>query len=163
MQFRVGYYLYAILFWCSMLKPFSFLVHRGTVACVMGLVSILIFIIILRLRSCLCMGGKEYWNGRKKNLHQRNCRQKIFGTMTRCNSILTSWMQVERMSSLVNWMNWLTGIANSPGRWLFATSRCGIEFITAAAAHYDLARFGMEVTRNSPRQVDRDGCCRNYC
>ena len=35
-----------------------------------------------------------------------------------------------------------------------ATSCCGIEFMAVCAARYDIARFGFEVTRNSPRQAD---------
>lgn len=37
---------------------------------------------------------------------------------------------------------------------IYATSCCGIEFMSTAAAHHDISRFGMEVTRNSPRQAD---------
>jgi NADH-quinone oxidoreductase subunit B len=49
-------------------------------------------------------------------------------------------------------INW----ARSGSVWplIFATSCCGIEFMATAAAHNDIARFGMEVTRNSPRQAD---------
>jgi NADH-quinone oxidoreductase subunit B len=36
----------------------------------------------------------------------------------------------------------------------FATACCGIEFMAAAASRYDLARFGAEVVRFSPRQAD---------
>ncbi len=56
---------------------------------------------------------------------------------------------VGKLDQLVNW-----GRSNSLWPLVFATSCCGIEFMSAAAAHYDLARFGMEVTRNSPRQAD---------
>ena len=34
------------------------------------------------------------------------------------------------------------------------TSCCAIEFMALGAARYDMARFGFEVTRNSPRQAD---------
>ncbi|MDD2246211.1 MAG: NADH-quinone oxidoreductase subunit B [Proteiniphilum sp.] len=54
-----------------------------------------------------------------------------------------------KLDEMVNW-----GRSNSLWPLVFATSCCGIEFMAAAAAHYDLARFGMEVTRNSPRQAD---------
>lgn len=54
-----------------------------------------------------------------------------------------------KLDQMINW-----GRANSLWPLAFATSCCGIEFMAAAAAHYDLARFGMEVTRNSPRQAD---------
>ena len=33
-------------------------------------------------------------------------------------------------------------------------SCCGIEFMATAASRYDMARFGMEVARFSPRQAD---------
>ena len=56
---------------------------------------------------------------------------------------------VGKLDQMINW-----GRANSLWPLAFATSCCGIEFMAAAAAHYDLARFGMEVTRNSPRQAD---------
>src|SRR4029450_5840517 len=36
----------------------------------------------------------------------------------------------------------------------FATACCGIEFMSVVSSHYDLARFGAEVVRFSPRQAD---------
>jgi NADH-quinone oxidoreductase subunit B len=36
----------------------------------------------------------------------------------------------------------------------FATACCGIEFMSVAAPHYDISRFGSEVMRFSPRQAD---------
>lgn len=36
----------------------------------------------------------------------------------------------------------------------FATACCGIEFMATACARFDLARFGAEVARFSPRQAD---------
>ena len=38
--------------------------------------------------------------------------------------------------------------------WTFATRCCGIECMAGAAARYARARFGFEITRNSPRQAD---------
>jgi len=37
---------------------------------------------------------------------------------------------------------------------MFALACCGIEFICSLVSRFDLARFGMEVTRPSPRQSD---------
>jgi len=36
----------------------------------------------------------------------------------------------------------------------FATACCGIEFMAASSSRYDIARFGAEVMRFSPRQAD---------
>lgn len=48
--------------------------------------------------------------------------------------------------------NWAR--ANSLWPLTFATSCCGIEMISTSAADYDIARFGSEVFRASPRQAD---------
>jgi NADH-quinone oxidoreductase subunit B len=56
---------------------------------------------------------------------------------------------VRKLDDLINW-----GRSNSVWPLTFATSCCGIEFMALGAARYDFARFGWEVTRNSPRQAD---------
>ncbi|MDR1226928.1 MAG: NADH-quinone oxidoreductase subunit B [Prevotellaceae bacterium] len=56
---------------------------------------------------------------------------------------------VEKLDMLINW-----GRGNSVWPLTFATSCCGIEFMSVGAARYDFARFGFEVTRSSPRQAD---------
>lgn len=56
---------------------------------------------------------------------------------------------VGNLDQMINW-----GRSNSIWPLVFATSCCGIEFMAAAAAHYDISRFGMEVVRTSPRQAD---------
>jgi NADH-quinone oxidoreductase subunit B len=59
--------------------------------------------------------------------------------------------------------NFLTGTLESLVKWsrarsswpaTFGLACCAIEMMGAGAAHYDLARFGMEVFRASPRQAD---------
>ena len=49
-------------------------------------------------------------------------------------------------------LNW--GRSHSVWPLTFGTSCCAIEFMCVAAARADFARFGWEVTRNSPRQAD---------
>lgn len=48
--------------------------------------------------------------------------------------------------------NWAR--SNSIWPLTFATSCCGIEMISTSAAKYDIARFGSEVFRATPRQAD---------
>jgi NADH-quinone oxidoreductase subunit B len=54
-----------------------------------------------------------------------------------------------KLDDLIDW-----GRSNSLWPLTFATSCCGIEFMSVGAARFDFARFGFEVTRNSPRQAD---------
>ncbi|MEG2666080.1 MAG: NADH-quinone oxidoreductase subunit B [Bacteroidales bacterium] len=56
------------------------------------------------------------------------------------------------LSCIDEFINW--GRSNSVWPLTFATSCCGIEFMSVGAARYDFARFGFEVTRASPRQAD---------
>lgn len=56
------------------------------------------------------------------------------------------------VSSIDFILNW--GRANSLWPLTFATSCCGIEMMQTSASNYDIARFGSEVFRPSPRQAD---------
>ena len=53
------------------------------------------------------------------------------------------------VEKLVQW-----GRAGSMFPATFGLACCAIEMMSTGAAHYDLARFGMEVWRGSPRQAD---------
>jgi NADH:ubiquinone oxidoreductase subunit B-like Fe-S oxidoreductase len=59
--------------------------------------------------------------------------------------------------------NFLTGRLEDLVRWArqrsmfpatFGLACCAIELMAVGGAHYDLARFGMEIFRASPRQAD---------
>jgi NADH-quinone oxidoreductase subunit B len=54
-----------------------------------------------------------------------------------------------KLEDLVKWAR-----ARSSWPATFGLACCAIELMAAGAAHYDLARFGMEVFRASPRQAD---------
>lgn len=56
---------------------------------------------------------------------------------------------ISTIDTLLNW-----GRANSIWPLTFATSCCGIEMMCASASNFDIARFGSEVFRPSPRQAD---------
>ena len=56
------------------------------------------------------------------------------------------------VGSLDDFINW--GKSYSLWPFPFATACCGIEFMAAAAADYDIARFGAERPSFSPRQAD---------
>lgn len=54
-----------------------------------------------------------------------------------------------RLQEVINW-----GRKHSIWPMPFATACCGIELMATASSRYDLARFGAEVMRFSPRQAD---------
>jgi NADH-quinone oxidoreductase subunit B len=54
-----------------------------------------------------------------------------------------------KLDALVTWAQ-----SNSLWPLPFGTACCAIEFMSVVSSHYDLARFGAEVVRFSPRQAD---------
>ena len=80
---------------------------------------------------------------------------KTSKTMNILNILLMSSKPLIPMWWWDAWTNLLTGgRSNSLWPLTFATSCCGIEFMSLGAARYDMARFGFEVARASPRQAD---------
>lgn len=61
----------------------------------------------------------------------------------------TSGFLTTRLDALISW-----GRKNSLWPLPFGTSCCGIEMMATMAADYDVARFGAEAMRFSPRQAD---------
>lgn len=54
-----------------------------------------------------------------------------------------------KLETMVDWAR-----GNSLWPFAFGTACCAIEFMSMVASHYDIARFGAEVVRFSPRQAD---------
>ena len=61
----------------------------------------------------------------------------------------TDMILTTQLQKLVNWSR-RSAVWPMP----FATACCGIELMATASSRYDLARFGAEVMRFSPRQAD---------
>jgi NADH-quinone oxidoreductase subunit B len=59
-------------------------------------------------------------------------------------------------SFLISKLDWLANLVRAHSLWPmpFATACCGIELMATASSRYDLARFGSEAMRFSPRQCD---------
>jgi NADH-quinone oxidoreductase subunit B len=57
---------------------------------------------------------------------------------------------------LISKLDWLASVVRAHSLWPmpFATACCGIELMASASSRYDLARFGSEAMRFSPRQCD---------
>ena len=59
-----------------------------------------------------------------------------------------SWVTT-KLDALINWSRrW------SLFQYPFVTACCGMEYMSVSSAHFDIARFGAEVPRFSPRQAD---------
>ncbi len=64
-------------------------------------------------------------------------------------SLPESVVQTTRLDEVVNWAR-----KNSLFQYPFVTACCGMEYMATASARYDIARFGAEIPRFSPRQAD---------
>ena len=60
------------------------------------------------------------------------------------------------LTSVSEMLHWAQNYTRSRSIWplSYGLACCAIEMISAAQSHYDLARFGSEVFRSSPRQAD---------
>jgi len=63
--------------------------------------------------------------------------------------LLQSQIAITSLDKIYNW-----GRRSSVWPMVFGLACCAIEMIATAASRYDIARFGMEVFRASPRQAD---------
>src|SRR5207249_629338 len=63
-----------------------------------------------------------------------------------------SWAKIAKQSLLDKATNW--GRKFSLFTYPFVTACCGMEFMSVAGPKYDIARFGAEFPRFSPRQSD---------
>ena len=83
-----------------------------------------------------------------KELKQEQVAEYLHDTIT-VPEELQSGVVVTTLDKVYNW-------SRRASMWplLFGLACCAIEMIATAASRYDLARFGMEVMRASPRQAD---------
>ena len=83
-----------------------------------------------------------------QSLKQEQVQQYLHDTIT-VPEDLQSNVLVTTVDKVYNW-------SRKASMWplLFGLACCAIEMIATAASRYDLARFGMEVMRPSPRQAD---------
>lgn len=56
---------------------------------------------------------------------------------------------ITKVRQVINW-----GRKFSLFQYPFVTACCGMEFMSVSCAHFDIARFGAEIPRFSPRQAD---------
>lgn len=155
-QFKVGYYLFAILFLMFdietvFLFPWAVVVNEvGTYA----LVCVAFFLLVLILYSGICMAERSIGMEVKKpairsmkydEFKNNDYLQRMVDELNRDGAGVV----IGTVDQLIEW-----GRSNSLWSLTFGTSCCAIEFMALGAARYDMARFGFEVTRNSPRQAD---------
>ncbi|MEA2465107.1 MAG: NADH-quinone oxidoreductase subunit [Acidobacteriota bacterium] len=71
------------------------------------------------------------------------------GEADRLDELGGSTYVTTKLEQVVNWAR-----GNSLWPLPFGTACCAIEFMSMVSSHYDIARFGAEVVRFSPRQAD---------
>ena len=151
MQFRVGYYLFAILFLMFEVETVTW---RGrTFQC-------FIFPDYIDSGPCLCLEERSFGMEVTKKPKIKSIPYEEFTdneTLEKLVRELNAGGANVALGVLDDFVNW--GRSNSLWPLTFATSCCGIEFMALGAARYDMARFGFEVARASPRQADMIMVC----
>ena len=150
MQFKVGYYLFAILYLMFdvetvFLFPWAVILKDLGVA---GLFNILFFMVILVLGLVYAWSTRMEVKIKSMKYEDFKDNEYIEHLVDELKASHTN-VVVGCLDELINW-----GRSNSLWPLTFATSCCGIEFMSLGAARYDMARFGFEVARASPRQAD---------
>src|SRR6187551_2215658 len=92
----------------------------------------------------------------KTSRHQRSPEEDIMSSLPTASSLdqaaeemLNTSVFTSRIEEYVAW-----GQKNSLWPLPYGTACCGIELMSVMGPRYDLARFGAEVVRFSPRQAD---------
>jgi NADH-quinone oxidoreductase subunit D len=103
--------------------------------------------------------SSKYQNIKQEQASTRGRRKAIPLRMAKGPQDYTPGQQEEPavLTTFADMLHWAQNWARSRSIWPFsyALACCGFEMIAAAAApQYDLARFGYEVFRSSPRQAD---------
>ncbi len=88
--------------------------------------------------------GASIVAGRRVELGRRNEEDMSALTKSGLPGVVTATLE-----AVVNW-----GRVRSMWPLFFGLACCGIEAMATGASHYDLARFGMEYARPTPRQSD---------
>jgi NADH-quinone oxidoreductase subunit B len=90
----------------------------------------------------------KFWNGEDESMTETNRAAVNVGSVSD-DELSRSFAFTTRLEDLVAW-----GRKNSLWPLPFGTACCGIEMMSVMGPRYDLARYGAEVVRFSPRQAD---------